>query len=51
MTEEDRELEEREQRLTDTIERRGACLEEEENSTLTESLRLSSFKTLHHHAK
>lgn len=51
MIEQDRELEGREQRLTDTVKRRGACLEEVENSTLTTSLKRSSLKTLHHNAK
>lgn len=45
MTEEDGE-----QRLTDTIELRGARQEEVENSTLAVSQRQSSFKT-HQHNK
>lgn len=41
--EEDRELEEWEQRLIDAVRLRGACVEDVENSTFTRSLRQSSF--------
>lgn len=49
MAEEDREHEEGEQRLTDTIKQRGACLQEVENSTVTVSLRHSGTLSLSRH--
>lgn len=49
MTEADKELEEREQSLTDTIKQRGACREVVEQSTFAISLRQYLFKRQEQH--